>query len=222
MICTHKSRTGELSCTRPHQNIGGISISRIIYISSDRKEPYESHNWNREVTDRIREWSADSRYEADLICADEVYRSVIKNVNGRRCDIKRKCEDMIGKSDIVIFVVGDKTATDNAGRCNGRSCSPVYNSSEKKFCTNSSARSPFPAWKAMSYPEFEINAAVRNKLPIILVYNSESKQEGWIPAWYIKLCQVGQVNEIARLPFWRDSEHTEDRYQDIKAILLKY
>ena len=199
---------------------GGVTMRKRVYVSADWREPYDTHSWDKEVVDRIRKWGEDSRYGVDLICTDDFHNSVTKNNSCRRCDINQECENQIKLSDVVIFVVGDKTATKNAGPCDGVACSPAYSGSNKSYCIKSNKWNPITDWKKMSYLEYEITVAVRNNIPIILVFNSANKRESWIPSWYDSLCDNFDVDEIVRIPFWTDSAHTKDCYQDIKEFLL--
>ena len=79
-----------------------------------------------------------------------------------------------------------------------------------------------PVAEAMDEPptEFEITTAVKNRKQILIVFNSVYRQEQWIPSWYKSLRQYNQVNELARIPFWRDASHIQDSYQDIRRYLI--
>jgi len=189
-------------------------MSKRVFVSADWKEPFDLHSWDKEVVDRIRKWKYDKRYGVDLICTDDVHNSVINNADCRRCDIKEECGRYIKCSSIVIFVVGDNTASKKAGACNGISCSPAYSGLQKKDCKSCLPNQIFD-WEEMSYLEYEITTAFLEKKKIILVFNSVYKQESWIPAWY----ENYKVNELCRVAFWKDSKHTKDCYQDIKIYL---
>lgn len=193
-------------------------MSKRVFVSADWKEPFDSHSWDKTVVDRIRKWKTDNRYGIDIICTDDVHNSVVNNTNCRRCDIKKECRDYIISSSVVIFVVGDNTATKKAGACDGISCSPAYSGLQKKTC-KSLISNNFPHWKEMSYLEYEITAAVLAKKDIILVFNSAYNQESWIPTWYNNLIRDYSVKEKYRTAFWKDSNHTRDCYQEIKDFL---
>ena len=109
-------------------------MSKRVFVSADWKEPFDSHSWDKEVVDRIRKWKYDSRYGVDLICTDDVHKSVTENSDCRRCDIKEECGRYIKSSSVVIFVVGDNTASKKAGACDSISCSPVYSGQQKSYC----------------------------------------------------------------------------------------
>jgi len=190
-----------------------------VYVSADWKEPFDKHSSDKEVVNRIRQWGYDSRYGVDITCTDNVHNSVTNDDDCRRCDIKNECRSQILKSDIIVFVVGDKTATKNAGPCDGRYCSPAYSGEEKKYCNRNFLLDPIDTWKDMSYLEFEISTAVLFRKPILIVYNSVYHQESWIPSWYTKLCKYNPVKELGDFPFWTDAGHTKDNYRDIGARL---
>jgi len=194
-------------------------MSKKVYVSADWKEPFDSHSWDKEVVDRIRQWGKDSRYGIEIVCTDNVHNSVTNNNDCRRCDIKNECRSQIIKSDIIIFVIGDKTATKNAGPCDGFYCSPAYSGAEKKICNRNYLLEPIYSWKDMSYLELEITTAVLNNKPIIIVYNSVKHQNSWIPSWYTKLCKDYNVRPIGDFPFWLDPAHTHDNYRNIGVYL---
>ncbi|MBD5467429.1 MAG: hypothetical protein HDR21_04655 [Lachnospiraceae bacterium] len=193
-------------------------MSKRVFVSADWKEPFDSHSWDKEVVDRIRKWKDDSRYGVDLICTDDVHNSVTSNKDCRRCDIKEECGRYIKSSSVVIFVVGDNTASKKAGACDGIACSPAYSGLQKKVC-NSYLLNRNSNWKGMSYLEYEITTAVLEEKDIILVFNSAYKKDSWVPTWYQSLLNKYYVNELCRVAFWEDSNHTKDCYQDIKIYL---
>lgn len=193
-------------------------MSKKVFVSADWKEPFDSHSWDKEVVDRIREWKDDSRYGVDLSCTDDVHNSVTRKKDCRRCDIKEECGRYIKSSSVVIFVVGDNTGSKKAGACDGVDCAPAYSGLPKKAC-NSHLSNQISNWKGMSYLEYEITTAVLEKKNIVVVFNSVYKQENWIPAWYKSLLRNYYVNELHRTAFWKDRDHTQDCYQDIKAYL---
>ena len=193
-------------------------MSKRVFVSADWKEPFDSHSWDKEVVDRIRKWKDDSRYGVDLICTDDVHNSVTRKEDCRRCDIKEECGRYIKSSSVVIFVVGDNTGSKKAGGCDGVACSPAYSGLQKRYC-NSYLTNQISNWKGMSYLEYEITTTVLEKKNIVLVFNSVYKQENWIPTWYKSLLRNYNVNELYRVAFWKDRNHTQDCYQDIKAYL---
>lgn len=197
-------------------------MSKRVFVSADWKEPFVSHSWDKEVVDRIRKWKNDSRYGIDIICTDDVHKSVTDNLDCRRCDIKEECGKFINLSSIVIFVVGDNTASKTAGACNGISCSPAYSGQNKVCCKYffpDNFDKLFSKGWSMSYLQYEITTAVLAKKSIVLVYNSVYKQESWIPSWYKNLLKTYSVKELCRMAFWKDKKHTKDCYQDIKLYL---
>ncbi len=191
-------------------------MRKRVFVSADWKEPFDSHSWDKEVVDRIRKWKNDSRYGIDIICTDDVHKSVIENIDCCRCDIKKECEKYIKSSSVVVFVVGDNTGSKKAGICDGISCSPAYSRLQKRRCKLFLTKFN---WMGMSYLEYEITTAILEKKDIVLVFNSVYKQESWIPTWYKNLLRNYNVKELCRIAFWKDKEHTRDCYQDIKIYL---
>lgn len=197
-------------------------MSKRVFVSADWKEPFDSHSWDKKVVDRIRKWDDDSRYGIELVCTDDVHNSVTKNIDCRRCEIKEECGRYIKWSSVVIFVVGDNTATKKAGACDSVSCSPAYSGQQKSICKysrNKSFANILSNGREMSYLQYEITTAVLENKSIVLVFNSMQKQESWIPAWYKNLLENYEVKELCRVPFWKDNAHTKDCYQDIKFYL---
>lgn len=186
-------------------------MKKNIYVSADWKESFDRHSWDKEVVDRIRKWSIDLRYSADFHYTDDVHNSVIDDDGCRRCNIKEECGCYIRRSSLVIFVVGDKTRTKKAGRCNGLSCFPV-NKNILSPCNNYKEIK----LKDMSYLHYEISTAIEEKKKILLVYNSVYQNESWIPSWYNKYYE----NELDRIPFWTNRDHTSDCYQSVKKYLI--
>lgn len=197
-------------------------MSKKVFVSADWKEPFDSHSWDKEVVDRIRKWANDARYGIELFCTDDVHNSVIEKPDCRRCEIKEECGRYIKWSSVVVFVVGDNTATKKAGACDSISCSPAYSGQQKSVCKysrNKSFANILSSGRGMSYLQYEITSAVLENKHIVLVFNSMYKQESWIPAWYNNLLENYEVNELCRVAFWKDRAHTKDCYQDIKFYL---
>lgn len=196
-------------------------MCKKVFVSADWKEPYDPHSWDKEVVDRIRKWKSDSRYGIEIICTDDVHESVLDDNDCRRCEIKEECRAKIKLSSVVVFVVGDNTARKTAGGCDGVSCSPAYSGLGKKTCKYlfKNFAKPFENGREMSYLQYEITTAVKEKKKIILVYNSAKKETDWIPPWYNTLLADNDVEELCRVAFWKDSCHTKDCYQEIKEYL---
>ena len=194
-------------------------MSKRIFVSADWGESFDSHSCDREVVDRIRKWKSDARYGVDITCTDDVHDSVTEEKDCRRCDIKFECGKCVEKSSVVIFVVGDRTSTKNAGSCDGTLCSPAYSGLQKKYCNKGYIFNQPQHWQRMSYLEYEITTAIINKKSILIVYNAAYHMESWIPAWYKVLCRNYRVDELGRIPFWSNCDHTKDCYQEIRRYL---
>ncbi|OON90379.1 MAG: hypothetical protein ATN33_03125 [Epulopiscium sp. Nele67-Bin001] len=194
-------------------------MKKKVFVSADWKEAANPHSWDKNVVDRIRKWEKDNRYAIDITCTDEVHDSVVDKEDCRRCDIKEECATEIKKSDVVIFVVGDKTGDKSAGPCDTTSCSPAYSGKAKQYCTKHQPNIIVHGAK-MSYLQYEITTAVLNNKKIIVVFNAACKRESWIPSWYKTLQANYRVNELCQVAFWKDSSQDKDCYQDIKQYLF--
>jgi len=198
-------------------------MAKRVFVSADWKDADDHRSCDREVVDVIRKWTEDGRYAVSFDCTDDVHNSVTEDPDCRRCEIKGECGRRINCSSVVIVVIGDNTATKNSGECESLSCSPAYSRQSKKECKY--RRNPSPAenknengvvdGNKMSYLEFEITKAALAKKSVILVFNSMRIETNWVPTWYNTL----KVNELCRVPFWKDAGHTKDCYQDIKEYL---
>ena len=198
----------------------GMIMSKLVYVSADWKEG-DLHSSDKAVVDRIRKWRDDKRYGVKLKCTDEVHDSVTLKDDCRRCDIKCECGFQIIKSNLVIFVVGDKTGDKKAGPCDSKECSPAYSWQQKEKCTHKydNYAESFSHGRTMSYLEYEMTTAAIYHKKVIVVFNSADNRNSWIPSWYDQLRSKYTFIEVARLPFWQDSKHTKDCYQLIKNYL---
>lgn len=194
-------------------------MGKNVYVSADWKAAFNENSCDKTVVDRIRKWKDDPRYGVTVTCTDDVHNSVVNRPDCRRCDIKIECGRRIDRSSVIIFVVGDNTGTKSAGKCEGFSCAPAYSGGYSKMCKFPSELGQVSNWKAMSYLQYEITTAVHKHKKILIVYNSVYHQYSWIPGWYKTLLNSCDVNELDRIPFWKDSDHNSDRYQDIKKYL---
>ncbi|MDR0326006.1 MAG: TIR domain-containing protein [Oscillospiraceae bacterium] len=209
-------------------------MGKRVFVSADWKENESNpKSCDKNVVGRIREWADDDRRSIEIDCTDDVHSSVLDTLDDcRRCDIKRECGSHINWSSIVIFVVGDNTATKSAGACSCDECSPAYSGKEKLPCKLvwGTSSSDVRTWDGtlyknemgMSYLQYEITKAAQLGKSIIVVFNSMNKQESWIPSWYTTLLNDTSLTftEKCRVPFWKDTERKGDCYQDIKEHLL--
>lgn len=87
-------------------------MSKRVYISAD----YSPNNGDRNVVDLLNTWGTDNRHKVDFVdTAKVVSGSISKDPDCRSCDLKQEFNQQINVSSAVIFVVGDKTASRQAG-----------------------------------------------------------------------------------------------------------
>lgn len=93
-------------------------MSKRVYISAD----YADEDGDRIVVDQLNAWAKDNYHVMDFVdMAKVVSGSVsLNNPDCRPCDLKKEFNEQINKSSIVVFVVGNKTASRTAGSSCGR------------------------------------------------------------------------------------------------------
>lgn len=103
-------------------------MSKRIYISAD----YAIPSGDREVVDVLHKWASDSIHTIDFVdTALVVSGSVSADPDCRICDLKKEFNAQINVSSVVIFIVGDKTASRTAGSECSRNDKEYYNC----YCT---------------------------------------------------------------------------------------
>ena len=200
-------------------------MSKRIYISAD----YSEENGDRNVVEVLHKWSEDDLHVVDYVdTAQVISGSVSKDPNCRACDLKKEFNDRINASSVVLFVIGDKTATRTAGslcrRLNdgtGCDCTPYkQNVNGTEICKiKGSTRKMDPDEDVgyinnYSYIEHEFRQAKKKGKIIVIVYNSLNKQSDWLPE-YMK------AYENQAFPFWTKNANDEKigDYNRIKQVL---
>ncbi len=200
-------------------------MGKRVYISAD----YSEADGDRDVIDLLHSWGSDSKHKTDFIdTAQVVSGSVSNDPDCRSCDLKAEFNRQINASSAVIFVVGDKTASRDAGNAcrrnsegEGCTCTPYkHNANGSTTCKikgpthKPAADEDLGKINTFSYLEHEFKQAERRAKDIIVVYNSLYHQPGWLPS-YMSHCEDG-----AR-PFWKKNASGEvvGDYQYIKEAL---
>ena len=200
-------------------------MSKRIYISAD----YSEENGDRNVVEVLHKWSEDDLHVVDYVdTAQVISGSVSKDPNCRACDLKKEFNDQINASSVVLFVIGDKTATRTAGslcrRLNdgaGCDCTPYkQNVNGTEICKiKGSTRKMGPDEDVgyinnYSYIEHEFKQSKKKGKIIVIVYNSLNKQSDWLPE-YMK------AYENQAFPFWTKNANDEKigDYNRIKQVL---
>ncbi|WP_130868583.1 hypothetical protein [Intestinimonas massiliensis (ex Afouda et al. 2020)] len=166
-------------------------MSKRVYISAD----YSEVNGDRDVVEELHKWGKDNLHKVDYVdTAEVVSGSVSNDPDCRPCDLKKEFNKQINASSVVIFIIGDKTASRTAGsvcrRYNGEAgceCTPYkQNSKGTSTCKWDMVSTPGPNddlgnINTYSYLKHEFLQAKRKKRTIIIVYNSLNKQPSWLP-----------------------------------------
>lgn len=181
-------------------------MSKRIYISAD----YDPITGDRDVINELMKWNTSHKYVVDFVdMAAVTSGSVSRDPDCRPCDLKLEFNKQINASSVVLFVVGNNTATRTAGAaCPSTStpwglnrCTPYkHNWQGAKYCrvTNATLYSKLGDVNCInnySYLRHEFEQAKKKGKQIIVVYNSFYKQPSWLPS-YLK------SYENQAFPFW--------------------
>lgn len=200
-------------------------MSKQVYISAD----YSEDSGDRNVVDILNEWGKDDKHKVDFIDMSKVASGSVSNdPDCRICDLKEEFNKQINASSAVIFVVGDKTASREAGSSCSRatskqiyySCTPYKkNTNGAKACKVVNTSTPGPNddvgnINRYSYLRHEFEQAKKRKKTIIIVYNSLRNESSWLPT-YMKGYESNAQH------FWKKNDFGEKvgDYARIKAVL---
>lgn len=204
-------------------------MGKRVYISAD----YSASDGDRDVVDVLHQWSEDNYRViefSDTACV--VSGSVSRNPDCRACDLKEEFNEQINVSSIVVFIIGDKTASRTAGNSckrilegEGCPCTPykqnANGASVCKICGKTVPVGPddnVGKINSYSYLEHEFRQAQKMSKKmgkkIVIVYNSLNKQPSWLPS-YMK-----SYENVAH-PFWKKDAagRVVGDYQFIKQAL---
>lgn len=200
-------------------------MSKRVYISAD----YAPNDGDQAVADELHTWGSDNKHKTDFVdTAQVVSGSVSNDEDCRPCDLKAEFNRQINASSAVIFIIGDKTASRDAGNSckrnddgEGCDCTPYkQNVNGTSTCKiKGSLHTPGPdedvgKINKFSYLEHEFRQAVKKNKTIIIVYNSLNHQSGWLPSY------MSEYEEDVH-PFWKKNVRGEKvgDYQYIKKAL---
>ena len=200
-------------------------MSKQVYISAD----YAEDSGDRDVVKILNQWGTDNMHKVDFIDMSKVASgSVSKEPDCRICDLKNEFNKQINASSVVIFIVGDKTASRKAGSSCLRatkeqiycSCTPYkQNTNGSKNCKVLYTRTPgmnenVGNINSFSYLRHEFEQAKKRKKTIVVLYNSLRKETNWLPP-YMK------EYEIYAKPFWTINAFGQKvgNYSYIKEVL---
>lgn len=200
-------------------------MSKQIYISAD----YSNDYGDREVVDTLNKWGSDNLHSINFIDMSKVASgSVSRDSDCRACDLKAEFNRQINSSSAVIFVVGDRTASRDAGSSCSRAkpnqfsypCTPYkQNSNGTKWCKRNYI--PYYGYQqdvyeinSYSYLRHEFEQAKKRNKPIIIVYNSTRYESNWLPSYM-------NGYEGNAFSFWTTDYYGRKigNYQKIKEVL---
>lgn len=168
-------------------------MSKQVYISAD----YDEDSGDREVVEQLVKWGRDAKHKVDFIdMSNPSSGSVVNRDDCRICELKAEFNAQINASSAVIFVVGDKTTSRNAGSACNRNrksweeceCTPYKrNVNGSKSCkykgTTSTTNGDVGNINAYSYLRHEFEQAKKKDKKIIIVYNSMRNENAWLPSY---------------------------------------
>lgn len=197
-------------------------MSKRVYISAD----YSEVDGDRNVVNELHRWSRDNRYSVDYKDTAQVVKGSVSNdPDCRPCDLKKEFNGQINSSSVVIFIIGDKTASRAAGstcrRVSAGSyclCTPYkQNANGTTYCNKYNTSGSWYDVNEInnySYLEHEFRQAVKKRKSIVIVYNSLNKQSSWLPSYMRNYACYAQ-------PFWTKNNWGErvGNYDFIKKAL---
>ena len=122
-----------------------------------RTKTYIAADWenDKNAVDILNYWNKNIYRRLSFGDAHELSKCLSDSTNN--CNIKKNCSQNLDYSKHFVLIVGNKTKTLRAGYC--MYCKS-YNYCSNIYKTNK------------SFVEFECDYAIRNNLPIIVLYNS--------------------------------------------------
>ena len=198
-----------------------------VYISAD----YDEANGDRNVIEQLYTWNDSERYKVVFTDTAQVKSgSVSDDPDCRICELKKEFNKQINASSVVIFIVGDKTASRAAGRACERNskqyadcyCTPykanAAGSQQCKvmFTVSVGENEDVGSINTYSYLEHEFRQAAKrkNKDQIVILYNSTRKESTWLPDYMSDFADQA-------VQFWYKDENGNYKgdYEYIKKIL---
>ncbi|KMT21892.1 TIR domain-containing protein [Clostridium cylindrosporum] len=122
-----------------------------------RTRTYIAADWtdDKDAVDQLMKWNSSKHWGLTFGDAHELSQCLSDDTNN--CNIKKNCSQNFDHSKFFVLIVGDKTKSLRSGYC--MYCK-AYSYCQYTYKTNK------------SYVEYECDYAVRNNLPIIVLYNS--------------------------------------------------
>lgn len=124
---------------------------------SYRTRTYIAADWTSEenAVKQLKKWNDNNYLKLSFTDAHEL--SSCRSDDTNNCNIKKNCSQNLDHSKFFVLIVGENTKSIRAGYCmyckEYDSCKYIYKSNK-------------------SFVEYECDYAIRNRLPIIVLYNS--------------------------------------------------
>lgn len=122
-----------------------------------RTRTYTAADWTseEEAIKQLETWNSSKHWGLSFTDAHEL--SSCRSDDTNNCNIKKNCSQNLDHSKFFVLIIGDKTKSLRAGYC--MYCKE-YSNCNYTYKTNK------------SFVEYECDYALRNNLPIIVLYNS--------------------------------------------------
>ena len=122
-----------------------------------RTKTYIAADWDtdKDAVDILTRWNTSNYWGLSFGDAHEL--SQCRSDSTNNCNIKKNCSQNLDHSKCFVLIIGANTKTLRAGYC-------MY--CKNYYCCNYTYKSN------KSFVEFECDYAIRNNLPIIVLYNS--------------------------------------------------
>lgn len=195
-------------------------MEKRIYISAD----YDPINGDRDVVEELVRLANDKRCKIefkDMAAAKS--GSVSDNEDCRYCDLKEEFNRKINISSTIVFVVGDKTKTRDAGStCKLASdplfsilsilpyyidkieCTPYKRNASGSVCCkktasdvcDDNASEDVRCINNFSFLQHEFEQAKHKGKKIVIIYNSSRKEEKWLPSYMREYIAEKEKEEV--------------------------
>lgn len=162
-----------------------------------RTRTYIAADWtgDKNAVDQLIKWNNSKHWGLSFGDAHELSQCLSDDTNN--CNIKKNCSQNLDHSKSFVLIVGNKTNTLRNGYC--MYCK-AYGTCRYTYKTNK------------SYVEFECDYAIKNNIPIIVLYNSTKVEQS--------KC-ISSVVDIAKAHRRMIFRHTDGQlywdYQSVKA-----
>lgn len=169
-----------------------------------RTYTYLAADWDndRNIIDKLRSWNDSDYWGLSFKDAHDLMQS---KDTSRNCSIKSSLCDRMDVSKTFVLVVGMKTKTLRAGSCY---CCSNYRASTHS-CEN--------GWSTSnkSFIGYECDKAVRDRLKIVVLYNSARVAKHW--------CPEAVANIGIHIPAYHwDDNHLRWNYPEIKNAIMHF